>query len=219
MSEPARAYNRVVKLTRLITQFTYRIEPKPEGGFIAHASDPNASPLEAATREELQAKIQARIAEELAKEFPGLKVPLDRPGRRVQFHIEVKPGGGFTLHSADPNALPIDGATHEDLQSHIVEKLIGIAGKAAGPELALAVQSGTRGAALVSASAGALGPTTSTDVVPVAQPGLESGRVRQTIRISSTLGPTEAGGTATVVRVVLTIIAIGALIYFFVFHR
>ena len=37
----------------LITHFTYRIEPKPGGGFIAHATDPAAPPLEAATREEL----------------------------------------------------------------------------------------------------------------------------------------------------------------------
>jgi hypothetical protein len=215
----ARAYNRGVKLTRLITQFTYRIEPKAGGGFIAHASDPNVSPLEAATREELQAKIQARIAAELAKEFPSLKVPLDRPGRKVEFHIEMKPGGGFTLHSADPNALPIDGATHDDLHSHVAEKLIAIAGKDAGPELALALQGGTRGEASVSASAGSLGHTASTDVVPDAQPGLQSGGVRQPIRISSTLGPTEAGRTATVVRVVLTVIAITGLIYFFLVSR
>ncbi len=171
-------------LTRLVTKFTYRIEPNAGGGFIAHASDPSVSPLEAATREELQAKIRARIASDLATEFPGLKVPLDRPGHNFEFHIEVKPSGGFTLQSADPNALPIDGATHDDLQSPVVEKLIGIAGQRAAPELALAVQRAARGAESVSANA------------------------------SSTLGPSEAGRTATVVRVVLTMIAIAAVIYF-----
>jgi hypothetical protein len=172
-----------VTLTRLVTKFTYRIEPKVGGGFIAHASDPNVPPLEAATREELQVQIRARIAADLAREFPGLKVPLDRPGHKFEFHIEAKPSGGFTLHSADPNALPIDGATHDDLQRHVVEKLIGIAGQ------------------------------------PDAQPGLPSGDVLQPIRISSTLGPAEAGGRATVVRVVLTMIAIAAVIYFFVSRR
>src|ERR1700683_788441 len=133
----AQAYNRDVTLTRLVTKFTYRIEPNAGGGFIAHASDPNVSPLEGATREELQAKIRARIASDLATEFPGLKVPLDRPGHKFEFHVEVKPSGGFTLHSADPNALPIDGATHDDLQSHVVEKLIGNAGQREERELAL----------------------------------------------------------------------------------
>jgi hypothetical protein len=208
-----------VKLTRLITQFTYRIEPKAGGGFIAHASDPNVPPLEAGTREELQAQIQARIAAELANEFPGLKVPLDRPGRKFEFHIEVKPGGGFTLHSADPNALPIDGATHDDLQSHVAEKLIAIAGKHAGPELALAIESGTRGAASVNASAGSLGHAAPIGIVPNAQPGLQSGGARQPVSVSSTLGPTETGRTATVVRVVLTMIAIAALVYFFLVSR
>jgi hypothetical protein len=209
-----------VKLTRLVTQFTYRIEPKAGGGFIAHASDPNVTPLEAPTREELQAEIQARIAADLVKEFPGLKVPLDRPGRKFEFHIEMKPGGGFTLHSADPNVLPIDGTTHEDLHSHVAEKLIAIAGKQALPELALAVQRGTRGEAPLTASAGSLGHTTSTGVVPDAQPGFQGGVVQQPIGISSTFGPTEAGRTATVVRSVLTMIAIAALIYlFFVFRR
>jgi hypothetical protein len=208
-----------VKLTRLITQFTYRIEPKPGGGFIAHPSDPTASPLEAATREELQAKIQARIAAELEKEFPSLKVPLDRPGRRVEFHIEMKSGGGFTLHSADPNTLPIDGATHDDLQSHVAEKLIAIAGKHAGPELALALESATGGAAPMSASAGSLGHIASTDVVPDAHPGFQSGAVQQPIRVSSTFGPSEPGRTAAVVRVVLTMIVIAGLIYFFFVSR
>src|SRR5205807_9887900 len=42
----------VMEIKRLITHFTYRIEPKPEGGFIAHAADPSVPPLEASTREE-----------------------------------------------------------------------------------------------------------------------------------------------------------------------
>lgn len=207
-------------LTRLVTKFTYRIEPKAGGGFIAHASDSNVPPLEAPTREELQVQIRAQIAADLAAEFPGLKVPLDRPGHKVGFHIEVKPSGGFTLHSTDPNVLPIDGATHDDLQSHVVEKLIGIAGQRAGPELARALQSATRGTASVSASVGSLGPAAPAGVLSEAQSGLPTGGVGQPIRISSTLGPAEAGSSATIVRVVLTMIAIAAVIYFFVvFHR
>jgi hypothetical protein len=43
-----------MELKRLISHFTYRIEPKPGGGFIAHPADPSVAPLEAPTREELQ---------------------------------------------------------------------------------------------------------------------------------------------------------------------
>ena len=62
-------------LKRLVTQFVYRIEPKPEGGFIARATDPSVPPLEAATREELRKKIQEKIFAALSAEFPGLNLP------------------------------------------------------------------------------------------------------------------------------------------------
>src|SRR5260370_27811263 len=126
-------------LKRLITQFTYRIEPKPEGGFIAHATDPTVPPLEAPTRQELQRKIQANIAAGLASEFPGLKLPLENQQLKFAFHIERKPGGGFAIHSADPNAQPIEGATHEEIESHFAEKLINFVGKHFVPELSQAL--------------------------------------------------------------------------------
>lgn len=122
-------------LKRLITHFTYRIEPKPEGGFIARATDSAVPPIEAPTREELQQKIQANIATAVAAEFPGLKLPLGNRELNYAFHIELKPGGGFAIHSADPNAKPIQRATHEEIESHFAEKLIGFVGKHFIPEL------------------------------------------------------------------------------------
>jgi hypothetical protein len=122
-------------LKRLITHFTYRIEPRPEGGFIAHATDPTVPPLEASTREELQQKIQANIAASLASEFPGLKLPLKNEELKFAFHIEHKPASGFTIYSADPDAQPIEGASHVEIESHFVEKLIGFVGKHLMPEL------------------------------------------------------------------------------------
>jgi hypothetical protein len=134
-----------MELKRLISHFTYRIEPKPEGGFIAHASDPAVPPLEAATRQELQQKIQANIAAALASEFPGLKLPAESGGVKFAFHIERKPGGGFAIQSADPNTPTIEGATHQDIESHFAEKLLNFAGKHLMPELseALAKQGGS----------------------------------------------------------------------------
>jgi hypothetical protein len=128
-----------MELKRLITHFTYRIEPKPEGGFIAHATDPTVPPLEAPTREELQRKIQANIAAGLASEFPGLKLPLDNQQLKFAFHIERKPGGGFSIHSSDPNAQLIEEATHEEIESHFAEKLIAFVGKRFLPELSQAL--------------------------------------------------------------------------------
>lgn len=131
-----------MELKRLITHFTYRIEPKPEGGFIARASDPTLPPLEGATREELQHKIQANIAAGLAAEFPGLKLPLENQELKFDFHIEHKPGGGFAIHSADPNVPSIEAGSHKEVESRVAEKLIGFLGKHLAPELshALAAQ-------------------------------------------------------------------------------
>src|SRR5437016_12404213 len=113
-------------LKRLIKHFTYRIEPKPEGGFIAHASDPTLPSLEATTREELHRKIQANIAAGLASEFPGLKLRLENQARKFAFYVERSLGGGLAIHSADPNAAPIEGAAREDIESHIAERLIAL---------------------------------------------------------------------------------------------
>jgi hypothetical protein len=128
-----------MELKRLITHFTYRIEPKPEGGFIAHATDATVPPLEAASREELQQKIQAKIAAALASEFPGLKLPLENRELKYAFHIERTPGGGFAIHSADPNTPPIEGVAHDEIESHFAEKLIAFLGKHLMPELSQAL--------------------------------------------------------------------------------
>ena len=82
-------------LKRLITHFTYQIEAKPEGGFIAHASDPTLEPLEAPTRMELQQKIQQNISAALANEFPGLKLPIQSQQLKMTFHVAVATGIGW----------------------------------------------------------------------------------------------------------------------------
>jgi len=128
-----------MEIKRLITHFTYRIEPKPEGGFIAHATDPSVPPLEAPTREELQQKIQANIATALAAEFPGLKLPLENKEVNFAFHIEHKPGGGFILQSTDGKELPITGSTHAEIENHFAEKVLGALGKHIMPELSQAL--------------------------------------------------------------------------------
>jgi hypothetical protein len=126
-------------LKRLVTQFAYRIEPKPEGGFIARASDPSAPTLEAPTRQELQNNIREKIFAAVSAEFPGLKLPPDGTQRRLAFHIEHTPGGGFSIHSADPSAEVIHATDENELHNHFVEKFLAFAGQHIAPELAQAL--------------------------------------------------------------------------------
>jgi hypothetical protein len=114
-----------MELKHLVKQFSYRIEPKPEGGFIARATDPTVPLLEAPTREELQQKIQSNLATALAAAFPGLKLPLEKMQIKYDVRIERKPGGGFAVHSTSPDAKE---ATHEEID-HFAEELIGFVGK------------------------------------------------------------------------------------------
>ena len=124
-----------MELKKLLTQFVYRIEPKPEGGFIARPSDPSAPALEAPTRAELQSKIQANIASALSAEFPGLKLPSQTQQQlNVSFHIEHKPDGTFDLHSSDPASASIQGASSDEIESHFAEKILGFVGKHLSPE-------------------------------------------------------------------------------------
>ena len=113
-------------IKRLITHFTYRIEQKPGGGFIAHASDPNLPPIEAPTRMELQHKIQDNINAALATEFPGLKLP---ENKRVSFHLERQADGALAFHSSDPTAQGAGPSTHEEVESHFAEKMFSLFGK------------------------------------------------------------------------------------------
>jgi hypothetical protein len=130
---------------RLISQISYKIEPKPEGGFIARPIDPALPSIEASTREELVQKIQQNALDVLSTEFPGLRPTSDGKTREVSFHIEHKPGGGFSIHSADPSIDVIHAADEHELQSQFLEKVLGFWARHLTPEMskALAAQVGS----------------------------------------------------------------------------
>jgi hypothetical protein len=115
-----------MEFKRLFSQFTYHIEAKPEGGFIARASDPTIPPLEAPTQMELRQKIQDNINAAIATQFPGLKLP---PDKRISFHLERQSDGTVAFHSSDPNASATGVAPHEEVESHFAEKLFSVFGK------------------------------------------------------------------------------------------
>ena len=114
-----------MEFKRLFSQFTYHIEAKPEGGFIARASDPTLPPLEAPNQMELRQKIQDSINAAIATQFPGLKLP---PNNRVSFHLEHQSDGTLAFHSSDPN-VPAGAVPHEEVESRFAEKMIGLFGK------------------------------------------------------------------------------------------
>ena len=66
------------------THFSYRIEQKPEGGFIARSSDPGVEAIEGATREEVLQRIQDKAMSPAGQslgsgfKFGGLQVNLTR---------------------------------------------------------------------------------------------------------------------------------------------
>jgi hypothetical protein len=229
-----------MELKRLISHFIYRIEPKPGGGFVAHPSDPGVAPIEAPTREELQKKIQENILAGLGTQFPGLKLPVKNEDLQFAFHIERKPEGGFVIHSSDPNAEPIEVLTHNDMESHFAEKIIGFVGKHLTPELsqALAAQGNSGDIKVfvnrktgVTVNAGShtlsLGlarnltaPTSMSKTTTI----IEAANAKPTDgssggMISNTPIVPEASSSGKVFRFLLLVLVAAALVYFFLHYR
>src|SRR6516162_8344400 len=230
-------------LKRLISQFTYRIEPKPGGGFIAHPADPGVAPLEAPTREELQKKIQENTLAGLSTQFPGLKLPLENQDLQFAFHIERKPEGGFVIHSSDPNAEPIEVLNHHDMESRFAEKIIGFLGKHLTPELSQALAAHANSGEIkvfvnrktgVTVNAGShtlsLGlarnltaPTSISNTTTIS----EATNAKPTDGISGRLGgeisntpiAPEGISSGKVVRFLLLVLVAWALVYFFLHYR
>jgi hypothetical protein len=85
----------------VLSQFIYRIDSKPGGGFIATCKDSAAPAIEGATREEVQQKIQQTVTSKVAEQFPALEDALASRGIKLHYHVESKPGGGFIIHHDD----------------------------------------------------------------------------------------------------------------------
>jgi hypothetical protein len=220
-----------MELKRLISHFTYRIEPKVGGGFIAQPSDPSVAPLEAPTREELQKKIQETILAGLSTQFPGLKLPLDSQDLQFAFHIERKPEGGFAIHSSDPDAEPIEVLTHDDVESHFAEKIIGFVGKHLTPELSEALASqGNSGdikvfvnqktGVTVNAGSHSLNLGARNLIAPTSLSNTT------TINEAADAKPTDGNtpivpeaGSGKVLRFLLLALVAGAVVYFFLHYR
>jgi len=61
-----------IEINKTQFKFSYVTKPKPDGGFIAHPSDPSMETLEGATEEEVQQKVLAALNNLTVKDIASL---------------------------------------------------------------------------------------------------------------------------------------------------
>jgi hypothetical protein len=229
-----------MELKHLTQRFVYKIEPKPEGGFIARPTDPTAPALEAPTREELQQKIQAKMVAALGEVFPGLNLPVRSRGANFDVHVERKPGGGFTVHSSQQGSPTIEPATQEKVD-HFAEELLDFVDKHF-PDLsaALAAQAGGKDINVFTRVDASV--TRKPPAQPGSAPGLAQGLLAEPNSLltgdvklgdAKTLNGTfanvgdtgnnpitpESSSSWPVLRFLLALLIAAAAVYFFLHHR
>ena len=226
-----------MEIKRLVQQCVYRIEPKPEGGFIARTSDPNVPPLEAATREELQQKIQAKLVAALGETFPGLQLPQHGKQVSVAMHVERNPGGGFTVHSDNPGMPGFNPAAQEKFD-HYADELLGFVDKHF-PHLSEQIASQVTGREIQVFTSRTV--STSGKQKPVLSPMFLPTQPKQSSEVTgqqappstTTIGNTdlnpallsntpitpEASKISPIVRFLVTLLIIAAVMYFFFYRR
>jgi hypothetical protein len=69
-----------VEIKHFTQRSSYRIEPNPNGGFIARSTDPTVPSIGASTREELHQKIQAHALAAVFRGKPAGEFPIDATG-------------------------------------------------------------------------------------------------------------------------------------------
>lgn len=222
-----------MELKHIVQRCVYRIEPKPEGGFIARASDPSVAPIEGATREEVQQQIQAKLVATLGAAFPNLKLP--ESGKQVTFsmHVDRKPGGGFSVHTDNPGTPGLNPDAQEKFD-HYAEELLGfvdkhfphlseqIASQVVGRELPIVVTTRTAQTAGPSLSR----MFTPTQPIPAGNTqgtGVESATIRSSgldpVLLTSAPITPEASKSGSVLRFVLFTLMVAAMMYFVFFRR
>ena len=114
-----------MEIRRTISRVIYRIEPKPEGGFIARCDDPTVPPLEGASRFELEQQIKDKITSEVESQIPGLKISLEK--KVVSFD-----------NKSDGSSIPqpgVEGGAKEAVEQWLTDKAAALVEKKLPPEL------------------------------------------------------------------------------------
>ena len=85
-------------------KFSYRVEPKPEGGFRAIPSDSSMAVIEGSTREEVNEKIRAKLGEMITAQLPisfkvgGIPVTIN-----TKFNVRTRTDAQPGVPGSDPN--------------------------------------------------------------------------------------------------------------------
>jgi hypothetical protein len=185
------------------TSITYRIERKPEGGFIARSADPSMPAIEAPTREELSQKIQAEV---LGKALPpNLKLPLEN-GLSVLdvLRTEHKPGRMLVFSSTNGDT-GIEQPNQEQMEQ-FAKQFGGIVAKNF-PEIEKALAARIGDAAASKQAPEAVGNANSPTLSGIATP------------FSNAPITPESNHSWKVFMVLLGLVAAGAAMYFFFYHR
>ena len=118
-----------MEIKRTISRVIYRIEPKPEGGFIARCDDPTVPPLEGASRFELEQQIKDKITSEVESQIPGLKISLEKNIILLDNKTNV------FAQSGNPSSQSADGATKNAVEQWLTGKAVSLVENNLPPEL------------------------------------------------------------------------------------
>lgn len=194
-----------MEIKRQTMNVKYKIERKPDGGFVARSDDPAVPSIEAPTQEELSRKIQAEV---FGKTLSGLNLPFKLGKTLLDIQVDRKPGRVLTFNAATGDARVSEPATKEEMEEFaktfggIVEKNFPELGKA------------------LAARAAKQGPATGADSqTGVVLDGNLAGFNATGNTLSSAPITPESNSSWKVFMILLGLVAAGAAMYFFFLHR
>ena len=215
-----------MEIYKKVTNYFYRIETKPGGGFVGIPSDASMGTIEGATREEVMQKIEEKIGAAVGAEFPWIKKLLHADPSLI--NIEAKPGGGFVARLPHSATETIEGTTQEEVLKKIEGSLSASFEKAGSIGQTVAhtdfhigglhfsidkeVKGVTRNSSGNAQSLSAQGTWS--------QPSFSQTRFLSTSDSASGVDPTgpimpSKDTSGTIWRIIAALIALGAMAYFF----
>jgi len=215
-----------MEIYKKVTNYFYRIETKPAGGFVGIPSDASMGTIEGATREEVMRKIEERIGAAVGAEFPWIKKLLHADPNVI--NIEAKPGGGFVARLPGSATETIEGTTQEEVLKKIEESL-SASFENPGPigqtvvhkdfqigGLHFSIDKELKAVSRNSSETAQSAPTQGT----WSQPSFSQTRFSPTSDSASRVDPTgpilpSKDTSGLIWRIIAVLIALGALIYFF----
>lgn len=87
------------------SKISYRIEPKPEGGFVATSSDASMPRIEGASREEVQQKIKTAIEQVISAQLPTVF-------KLGKINLKLNTNINLTTRTAPVSQPPSDSPSH-----------------------------------------------------------------------------------------------------------